>query len=137
MQTVVAPNNLHHFYFQDFAEAYPDARVFATPPGGGSPKTEGDRIDKVLTGVASPLWDAELGQVALEGAERLTEVVFFHHASRSLIVTDLVFNIRVVFPTLGLTPREPRGMSAVERQIARFRSKLAAFGVHRVEMRRS
>jgi len=107
------------------------------PPGGGGSKQKEAPIDEVLTGVASPLWDAELGQVALEGAERLTEVVFFHHASRSLIVTDLVFNIRVVFPTLGLTPREPRGMSAVERQIARFRSKLAAFGVHRVEMRRS
>ena len=38
-------------------------------------------------------WAGVLDQISLAGAPKLNEVVFLHRASRSLLVTDLLFNV--------------------------------------------
>ena len=39
-------------------------------------------------------WSGVLDQLLIEGAPRMGEVAFLHRASRTLLLTDLVFNIR-------------------------------------------
>ena len=91
VRAVIAPNAFHHLYFVEAAERYPDAARFlaegvaeklgAAPPGSVT-----------LSGEANPLWRDELEQCMIEGAPMSNEVVFYHAASRTLILTDLCFN---------------------------------------------
>jgi hypothetical protein len=50
------------------------------------------RIDADLGGAAPPDWAAELEQHLVAGSRIHREVVFFHRASRTLILTDLIEN---------------------------------------------
>jgi hypothetical protein len=51
------------------------------------------RFDGVLTDVALEMWRGQLEQQVFRGAPVLNEVIFFHPASRTVIFTDLVFNL--------------------------------------------
>lgn len=91
VRAIIAPNAFHHFYFADAARRYPEAALFAA-------RGVAEKLDPTPSGLArlgdepDPLWKAELDQVALLGAPRTNEVVFFHRPSRSLILTDLCFH---------------------------------------------
>ncbi len=88
---LVAPNRFHHLFAAAWLEACPAARLFVAPG------LEAKRPDLPLAGVLSdepePLWKGVLEQVAVRGVPLSNEVVFFHRASRTLIATDLAFNI--------------------------------------------
>lgn len=92
VRALVSPNLLHHQGLIAAQRAFPQARVF------GRPGLEKKRPDVKLTdtlGVASdPLWAGVLEQVAVGGIPRLNEVAFFHIATRSLLLGDLVFNLQ-------------------------------------------
>jgi hypothetical protein len=92
VRALVAPNAMHHMFLRAATEAFPEARVFAAP--GIETKVTGVRIGEVLGDEPPPLWSADLDQVLVEGAPRLNEVAFLHRASRTLILTDLAFNVR-------------------------------------------
>ena len=88
---VVAPNTVHHLFVADYFDAYPAARVYAAP--GLAEKRRDLRFHAVLGDEAPPEWRAEIVQHLFQGAPRLNEVVFFHAATRTLILTDLAFNV--------------------------------------------
>src|SRR5690606_37425282 len=67
--------------------AYPEARLHAPP--GLRVKRPDLRFDADLTDEPDPAWAGELDQVVICGSTFMEEVVFFHRASRSLVVADL------------------------------------------------
>lgn len=96
VEHLVAPNLLHHAFIEAAAARWPRAKVHAPP--GLERKRPGLRVDHHLPG-ALP---AELEVVPLEGAPALSETAILHRASRTLVVTDLVFH--VLEPRGFLTP---------------------------------
>lgn len=100
VRCVIAPSKVHHFYVGDYA-GYPSVRLFAAPGLAG--KREDLRFDAELGDDSPPDWAGTLEQHLVRGAPMMNEVVFFHPASRSLIFTDLAFNM--------MTP--PRGLARI------------------------
>jgi hypothetical protein len=64
--------------------------------------SKGLAFDFVLGDEAPPLWADELSQVALQGTRVMREVAFFHRASRTLILVDLVENFTSATPGTNL-----------------------------------
>jgi Domain of unknown function (DUF4336) len=95
----VAPNRVHHLYAGEVAKAYPGARLWV------GPGLERKRPDLVFAGVlgdeAPAEWKEEVDQTFFRGRPYENEVVFFHRASRTLIMCDLAFNFgpRTAAPT--------------------------------------
>jgi hypothetical protein len=89
---LVAGNKLHHLYLAQAAQAFPEAAVWGAP--GLPQKCRGVRFAGELGDEAPPAWRADLDQLAVRGIPRMNEVVFLHRASRTLVVTDLCFNVR-------------------------------------------
>jgi len=89
---LVAPNKVHHLYFAAAAEAFPDARRWGAP--GLAEKCRDLAFDEVLNDTAPEAWADELDQLRFEGSPYVEEIVFHHRASRTLILTDLAFNVR-------------------------------------------
>ena len=87
---VVAPNRVHHLYAGQVAEVYPEARLWVAP--GLERKRPDLRFVAVLGDEAPAEWRGELEQVFFRGRPYENEVVFFHRASRTLILCDLAFN---------------------------------------------
>lgn len=88
---LVAPNLYHHMYVADWAAAFPDAKVFAVR--GLERKQPGLRIDEALGAAAPTLWRDRIDQRPVAGVPEVDEVVFLHVATRTLILTDLCFNV--------------------------------------------
>ncbi|OZI76384.1 DUF4336 domain-containing protein [Bordetella genomosp. 2] len=88
---IVAPSRIHYWWVPQWHAAFPDAAVYLAPRVR---EQAGRRIDfpaRPLAGPAGYPWDAELATLPIAGSY-LTEVEFFHHASRTLILTDLIEN---------------------------------------------
>lgn len=83
---LVAPNSMHYLYLAENCRRFPQAQAWA--PAELLTKVPGLPA-RLLTGPQAP----ELECLPLAGLGRLGEWVFFHRASRSLIVTDLVFHL--------------------------------------------
>jgi len=95
----VAPNRVHHLHAGEVAQAYPDARLWVGP---GLERKRPDLRFVALLGDEPPEeWRDEVGQVFFRGRPYENEVVFFHRASRTLILCDLAFNFgpRTATPT--------------------------------------
>jgi hypothetical protein len=88
---IVSPNRMHHLFFGPSAERWPGAKTFGPP--GLAEKVPTLRIDEVLTDTAPSVWADELEQVVVQGAPKMSEVVMFHKPTRTLVVSDLFFNI--------------------------------------------
>lgn len=86
---LVAPNLYHHVHMTAAAARYPQAQVWA--PRGLEKKQPKLRIDGRLEDGLD--WGGELRTVAVRGADGMAEFAFLHRASRTLLLTDLVFNI--------------------------------------------
>jgi hypothetical protein len=95
----VAPNRVHHLYAGEVAKVYPGARLWV------GPGLERKRPDLVFAGVlgdeAPAEWKDEVDQTFFRGRPYENEVVFFHRASRTLVMCDLAFNFgpRTAAPT--------------------------------------
>ncbi len=88
---LVAPNVMHHLALGDWAAAYPSARVLA--PAGLRKKRPELRIDVELSDVLDVGQMPTIDHMRTHGIPRLEEFVFLHRPSRSLLLTDLAFNI--------------------------------------------
>lgn len=88
---LVAPNLLHHLYLAEATARWPDARVLA--PRGLTKKRPDLRIDTFLEDGLPEALAATVRAVKIEGAPSVDEHVFFHEPSRTVILTDLVFNV--------------------------------------------
>lgn len=88
---VVAPNALHHLHFAAAAQRFPRAQGWISP---ALVRKRPDLAGCERLGDAPPAaWAADLDQHLVAGVPKLDEVVFFHRASKTLLVTDLVFNV--------------------------------------------
>ncbi len=107
VRALVAPNAMHHVHLPAAIARYPDARVFGVP--GLRKKRPGVVFDEMLAdGPAS--FHAGVELYSIEGAPAFDERVLFHHQSRTLIVTDLIFNI-------------PRAANWISRLVFRYVSR--------------
>lgn len=88
---LVCPNRFHHLFVRDYLTAYPSALLYGAP--GLPEKRTTLQFDAVLGNAAPEAWQGQIDQVVVAGGSMLNEVTFFHRASRSLILTDLVLNI--------------------------------------------
>lgn len=89
---LVAPNLVHHLFLADWVRACPEAKLHG--PVGLPDKRRDLRFHGVLTERPEPAWNEVLDQTPFYGAPRVNEMVFRHRPSRTLILTDLAFNIR-------------------------------------------
>jgi hypothetical protein len=85
---LVEPNSLHHLFLPDWVEAYPAARVYAPP--GLRKKRRDIRFDTELGAEPEPGWAGQIEQIVLAGSVALTELLFFHHGSRTALVCDSI-----------------------------------------------
>lgn len=91
---IIAPNLHHNKFLGEAHLKFPGSKIWA-PMGFKqkySQKTELTVVDRTL---GEDFWPfhGELEMLVLEGAPTMNEAVFFHVASKTLIVTDLVFQI--------------------------------------------
>ncbi len=89
---LISPNKLHHLFLEEWVAAYPDAKCYAAP--GLVEKRKDIHFDKVLSDTPEDAWSGEIGQLVFRGSPVMEEVVFFHVASKTLVLTDLIENFR-------------------------------------------
>jgi len=87
---VVGPNRWHDECLREFQAEQPAALFHAAP--GLAAQRRAVRFGAELSDRAHPDWSGVLEQHLVRGMPRMNEVVFFHPASRSLILADLAFN---------------------------------------------
>ncbi|WP_322864775.1 DUF4336 domain-containing protein (plasmid) [Aquicoccus sp. G2-2] len=85
---IVSPNKLHNLFLGEWAERWPDARLYA-PPGLARKKPQ-LRFHAELLDRPDPAWAADLDQVIFHGSLAMEEVVFFHRLSNTAIICDLI-----------------------------------------------
>jgi glyoxylase-like metal-dependent hydrolase (beta-lactamase superfamily II) len=88
---IVAPNLFHHKWLQRAQIKFPGSKFWGPP--GLKEKFPDVPLTKTLTEDVWPYKD-ELELVFLKGAAQANECVFFHKSSKTLIVTDLCFNLQ-------------------------------------------
>jgi hypothetical protein len=84
----VTPNKLHHLALGDWAKAFPSMSLYAPP--GLTRKRPDLRFSAELEAAVPAAWGGQIDQVPIEGNIFMTEVFFFHRASRTCLVGDLV-----------------------------------------------
>jgi len=85
-----APNLFHHLYVDEWATAYPSARVHA--PVGMTKKRPTLRVDRVHDEPPDPGFAGLIDEVCIDGF-RLHETVLVYRPARALLVADLVQNV--------------------------------------------
>jgi hypothetical protein len=88
---LVGPSKTHHLFLKQYVDAFPAAKVCGAP--GLAEKRKDLRFDGVLGGAPPPGWPEEIATELVAGAPSMNEVAFFHRPSRTLVLTDLVFNV--------------------------------------------
>jgi Domain of unknown function (DUF4336) len=86
---IVSPNLIHHISMASWAARFPDARIWASP---GVRKRSKVAFTDDLGDMPPPEWSAAIDQRIARGSRILEEVIFFHAASRTLILADLIEN---------------------------------------------
>lgn len=120
---LIAPNHLHHLFLKDWQGAYPQAESFGTKEV--QKKRQDIKFDGLFSSEGEVPWEEEIGQVLFTGSAAMEECVFFHKASHTLIVTDLIENF------------DPKSFPPFKRLIARFSGILAPNGKMPIDWRLS
>jgi hypothetical protein len=91
---LVSPNKIHYAHIAAWKAAYPEALAWASP--GVRERAASHRVnvtfDRDLQDGPDKAWATEIDQLIVRGSRLMDEVVFFHRASRTLILADLVEN---------------------------------------------
>lgn len=88
---IIGPNRIHYWWIPDWHSAFPDAGVWLAPRIA---EQSGGRIDFSAHELAERggyPWDREIETLPVRG-RYMTEVVFFHRPSRTLVLTDFIEN---------------------------------------------
>ena len=107
---LIAPNQLHHLYLTAAQQRFGAATTWGAP--GLAEKVPALHIDHTLHAHPAP-WADELEPLSINGIPWMSETVFLHRASASLVVTDLFFHFhstpnwqsRLLFTLLGVLGR--------------------------------
>jgi hypothetical protein len=85
---IVAPNRAHHLFAKHAQRMFPQAALYGAP---GLAAKRPDLAGLVELGDTVPReWQDELDQVCIRGMPFVNEVVWFHKASQTLIMTDVL-----------------------------------------------
>ncbi len=85
---LIAPNSLHHLFLTEWIAAYPGAAVHGPPD---LRKKRADiTFDADLGETPAPAWADDVDQALVTGNLILTEAVFFHRRSKTVVFTDLI-----------------------------------------------
>jgi hypothetical protein len=98
---LIAPNRLHYWWVPDWKEAFPETAVYLAPR---VIEQAGKRIDVPYSDLDRDTgypWDSDIATLPVAGSY-MTEVVFFHHPSRTLLVTDLIENFEPTKLSIGI-----------------------------------
>jgi hypothetical protein len=88
---IVAPGNFHHLHAAACQRRFPDTETWICP---GVERKQPELTFAGVLGDEPPTgWAGQLDQVVIRGARWMREVVFYHRASRTLILVDLIENI--------------------------------------------
>ncbi len=85
---LIAPRLLPPVHLGDWIAALPDARVRAVEDWTGAQQGH----MRLPDAAAAQPWRGRIEQMIVRGRRSFAEPVFFHHASRSLIVADFIHN---------------------------------------------
>lgn len=88
---LIAPNRFHHLFIADYLSAYKASQAWCAP--GLDAKRQDIRFTGRLDDDAPAGWAGQIDQVFFRPLRALNEVVFFHRLSRTLMFTDLLFNV--------------------------------------------
>lgn len=91
---LVSPNRLHYVHIAAWKAAFPDAIAWASPGVEARARSQGIAVsfDQALGEEPPDAWREEIDQLIFEGSRIVEEVVFFHRASGTLLLTDLIEN---------------------------------------------
>jgi len=90
---LVAANKMHYLFLAENLAAFPDAQLHLSP---GLAEKRPKLPPGQPLGEGTPPWEADLEQQFVAGWPFLNETVFFHRKSRTLLITDIAFNVRAV-----------------------------------------
>ncbi len=91
VRILIAPNKFHHLFIQPWRDAYPRASVWAEPELQKKVTHLADA--QTLTDETPEVYRQDIDQLIFRGNRLFQEAVFFHRASRTLILTDLMINL--------------------------------------------
>jgi hypothetical protein len=140
IQHLVAPNIAHWSFLKDWQTHCAGATTWAAPNlrERAQVKAAGVRLDRDITEAAPAEWAEEIAHAIVPGALGFREVAFFHQASRTLLLTDLIENLETKKLPLGtklfaLVMGAHKGTSPAQIRLAlRPRRKDAAEAVRRM-----
>lgn len=95
---VIAPCPFHHIYLKSFLQSFPKADLYG--PATLVSKRADLHFQLIQNDEESYPWSAEIKHTVVRLSPTLSEVVFFHEPSQTMIATDLLFNL--VGPFRGL-----------------------------------
>ena len=102
---IIGPNRLHYWWIAEWCAAYPGAMVYLAPRIADQ---AGGRLDHILLDCRTLSdrsgypWDGVIDTLPVQGSY-MSEVVFFHRRSRTLVLTDMIENFEP--QKLGLLSR--------------------------------
>jgi hypothetical protein len=88
---IAGPSRIHYWWIPDWHAAFPAAEVYLAPKIREQAKGRIDFPARELDGKDGYPWDDAIATLPVEGSY-MTEVVFFHRPSRTLVLTDLIEN---------------------------------------------
>lgn len=91
VEFLIGPNSMHHLSLRKYQETYPLAQLVA--PEKLQKKRANLKFQITLKDNQSYPWSDEVEMLIVDGKGTMSEAVFYHKLSHTLIVTDLLFNI--------------------------------------------
>ncbi|MGQ4659154.1 DUF4336 domain-containing protein [Lysobacter sp. F6437] len=88
---IIGPNRIHYWWIPEWREVFPDTRVYLAPRIREQADGRIDFSTAELERDSGYPWDAAIATLPVTG-NFMTEVEFFHHASRTLVLTDFIEN---------------------------------------------
>ena len=88
---IISPNKIHHIFLKEWADKYPDAVVYASPGLETRKVAEGIRFNaRFGAEEPQPPFTNEIETVIISGSFLMDEVEFYHKASKTAIICDLI-----------------------------------------------
>jgi len=87
---IIAPGNYHYLNVESAQHAFPAAQTYICP--GIEKKDSTLSYSGILSDEPEAAWRQDFDQVLVRGTRFIWEVAFFHRASKTLILVDLIEN---------------------------------------------
>lgn len=88
---IIGPNRIHYWWIPEWHAAFPDAEVYLAPKIREQSRGRIDFDAFTLDRARGYPWDETIATLPVESGY-MTEIVFFHRPSRTLILTDFIEN---------------------------------------------